>query len=66
MHLASRYIQDNQLPFTNKSLSKEIMKKTRVRDNFLLDRTKENKIMHSKQRNYCLLLIRETKKRLLQ
>ena len=46
----------------NMSLSKEIMTRTRLRNKFLKDRNKEDKIRFSKQRNYCVSLIRKMKK----
>ena len=38
----------------NRALSKEIMTRTRLRNNFLKDRSEENKRKYSKQRNYCV------------
>ena len=35
------------------------MKKTRVRDQFLKNRTDENKSTHINQRNYCASLLRK-------
>ena len=46
MHLASR---------------KEIMKRTRFRNQFLKNRTDENKSRYTNQRNYCVSLLRKTK-----
>ena len=46
----------------NKNLSKEIMKRTRLRNKFLKDRNKENKRRYSKQRNYFVSFIRKMKK----
>ena len=46
----------------NKELSKEIMHRTRLRNNFLRNRSAENKRKYSKQRNYCVSLLRKTKK----
>ena len=46
----------------NKELSKEIMRRTRLRNNFLRNRSDENKRKYSKQRNYCVSLLRKTKK----
>ena len=37
------------------------MKRTRFRNQFLKNRTDENKIRYTKQRNYCLSLLRKTK-----
>ena len=55
-------IRSNHLSFMNKELSKEIMHKTRLRNNFLRNRSDENKRKYSKQRNYCVSLLRKTKK----
>ena len=57
-----KYVRGNHLPFINMSVSKEIMTRTRLRNKFLKDRNKENKIRFSKQRNYCVSLIRKMKK----
>ena len=46
----------------NKELSKEIMHRTRLWNNFLRNRSDENKRKYSKQRNYCVSLLRKTKK----
>ena len=46
----------------NKTLFKEIMKRTRLRNKFLKNRKYYNKIEFSKQRNYCLSLVRKSKK----
>ena len=40
------------MPFTNKALPKEIMTRTRPRNNFLKDRNEKNKKKYSKQHNY--------------
>ena len=57
-----KYIRGNHLLYMNKELSKEIMHRTRPRDNFLRNRSDENKRKYSKQRNYCVSLLRKTKK----
>ena len=46
---------------TKEALSKEIMTKTRLRNKFLKDRSEENKKKYSKQRNYCVSLLRKSK-----
>ena len=45
---------------TEEALSKEIMTKTRLRNKLLKDRSEENK-KYSKQRNYCVSLLRKSK-----
>ena len=57
-----KYIRGNDLTFMNKELSKEIMHRTRLWNNFLRNRSDENKRKYSKQRNYCVSLLRKTKK----
>ena len=50
------------MPFINKTLSKEIMKRTKLRNKFLKDRTEENRSRYASQRNYCVSLLKKTKK----
>ena len=47
--------------FMNRALSKEVMTRKRLRNNFLKDRSEENKRKYSKQRNYCASLLRKSK-----
>ena len=49
-----KYARGNHMPFMNKILSKEIMKRTRLRNKFLKERNDENKRKYTKQRNYCV------------
>ena len=49
------------MPFTNKALSKEIMTRTRPRNNFLKDRNEKNKKKYSKQHNYWASPLRKSK-----
>ena len=56
-----KYIRGNHLPFMNKTISKEIMKRTRFRNQFLKNRTDENKSRYTKQSNYYVSLLRKTK-----
>ena len=55
-------IRGNYLPFMKKELSKEILRRTRLWNNFLRNRSDENKRKFSNQRNYCVSLLRKTKK----
>ena len=61
MSLQKKYIRGNQIPSMNKELSKAIMDRTRFKNNFLKHRTDENRKKYSKQRNYCVSLLRKTK-----
>ena len=47
----------NQMPFIIKDLSKAIMKRSRLRNNFLKNRTEQNKTLYTKQRNNCVSLL---------
>ena len=63
MHLLKKkYKRGNQMPFMNKELSKAIMDRTRYRNRFLKNRTEINRKKYSKQRNYCVSLLRKTKR----
>ena len=56
------YVRGNQMPFMTKQLSKEIMKRSRLCNNFLRNRTEDNKILYNRQRNYCASLLRKSKR----
>ena len=57
-----KFARFNHLLFMNKSLSKEIMKITRLRNIFLKDRNKENKTGYLKKKNNCVSHIRKMKR----
>ena len=50
------------MPFINKTLLKEIMKRSKLNNRFLKDWTDENKNSYQLQRNYCVALLCQTKK----
>ena len=58
-----KHIRGNNKPFMNKAISKAIMLKAKVRNKFLNYKTTANQISYSKQRNFCLSLLRKEKKR---
>ena len=58
----TKYVRTNNSPFMNKNTSKAIMTRSRLRNKFLRKRTPENKIAYNQQRNFCVSLIRETKR----
>ena len=51
------------MPFITKYPSKAIMKRSRLHNNFLKNRTGENKTLYTKQRNYCISLLKKSKKK---
>ena len=50
------------MPFMNKSLKKTHMKRSRLRNIYVKNKTDTNRIAYIKQRNYCVSLLRKTKK----
>ena len=60
--LKSKYLRSNHSPFMNKNIYKAIMDRTRLRNKFLRSRSTESKLAYNKQRNYCVSLIRQTKR----
>ena len=61
-----RYARANQVPYMNKKLSKEIMKRSRLRNKFLNTRSDLDRKAYNKQRNYVVSLSRKEKKTILQ
>ena len=61
--LRKKYLRANNAPFMNKPLSKAIMVRSRLRNKFIKCKTSESRDAYRKQRNYCVTLLRETKKR---
>ena len=61
--LHKEHARGNQMPFFNKELSKVIMTRTKLQNIFLQNRSEENKIWYTKQRNFFVSLLGKTKKR---
>ena len=57
-----RYARDNQAPYMSKKLSKEIMKRSRLRNKFLNTRSDLDRKAYNKQRHYVVSLTRKEKK----
>ena len=58
-----KYARGNQMPFFTKQLSKEIMTRFKLRNRYLKNRNQENRAIYVKQRNYCVSLLRKSKKK---
>ena len=58
-----RYVRANNSPFMNEILYKAIMAQSKLRNKFLKLKTIESREAYKRQRNYCVSLIRKTKKR---
>ena len=58
-----KYARGNQIPFFTKQLSKEIMTRSRLRNKYLRNKNEDNRALYVKQRNYCVSLLRKSKKK---
>ena len=56
-----RYARANQAPYMNKKLSREIMKRSRLRNKFLNTRSDFDRKVYNKQKNYVVSLSRNEK-----
>ena len=61
--IKKKYVRGNNMPFFNKELSGPHKKRTQLRNRFLKKRSNQNKKLYSKQRNFCVSLLRKTKRR---
>ena len=50
------------MPFMRKDLSKNTMKRSRLRNKYLKNYNEETRKLYTKQRNYCISFLRKTKK----
>ena len=57
-----RYLQGNNMPFMNKSLSRVFIKRSQLRSKYLKKRSETNRLAYAKQRNFYVSLLRKTKK----
>ena len=60
--LKQRYVRANDSPFITKELRKEHMKRTRLRNKFLKDKSEANNNAYKLQRNRCVSLLKKAKK----
>ena len=57
----NKFARANEMLFMTKDLSKEIIERLRLRNEFLKNKSPENRMLHKQQRNYCASLLRKTK-----
>ena len=57
-----KYLRANQGRFMRKDLHKAIMKRSRLKNKFLCDRTDISREEYKKQRNLCVSLLKNAKK----
>ena len=60
--MKQKYFRANQGRFMTKDLHKAIMKRSRLRNKFLRDRTDISREEYKKQRNLCVSLLKKAKK----
>ena len=61
--IKKKYLKANHASFVTKELRKAIMKRSRLRNDFLKDRNDDSQNSYRKQRNLCVTLLRKAKKR---
>ena len=61
-----KYVRGNHSPFINKNLAKAIMLRTKLRNIFLKNRTDGNKNRYTKQKNFCVTLLRKVRENILK
>ena len=59
--IKKKYKRGNQMPCIAKDLSKAITKRSKLRINYLKNKTDANIMLYKKQRNYCVSLLRKSK-----
>ena len=58
-----KYLRANQGEFISKELNKAVMTQSTLRNKYLKEKRFDSKIAYDKQRNYCVNLLRRTKKK---
>ena len=58
----AKHGRGNQMSLMTKNISKNVMKRSRLRNKYSKNNNKENRKLDTKQRNYCVSLLRKTKK----
>ena len=58
-----KVVRGNNAPFMNKTLSKEFMHRSKLKNSYHKNPTERNKIQYRKQRNFCVSLLRKEKKK---
>ena len=61
--LKKKYLRANHSNFVTKELSKAIINRSKLRNQFLKNRSVESSMKYNKQRNICVALLRKTKRK---
>ena len=57
-----KYLRGNNMPFMNKSLSRAFIRRSQLRNKYLKKCSETNRLAYTKQCNFCVSLLRKTKK----
>ena len=57
-----KYLRANLSRFVNKELNKVVIQRSRLRNEYLKDKTNAARIAYKKQRNVCVSILRKSKK----
>ena len=60
--LKKKYMRANHSRFVNKELNKAVIQRSRLRYEYLKDKTTVTRIAYKKQRNVCVSILRKCKK----
>ena len=60
--MKKKYLRTNQGEFMTKELNRAIMTRSRLCNKYLKEKSADSKIAYDKQKNYCVNLLRRTKK----
>ena len=60
--MKKKYLRANQRKFMTKELNKATMTRPILHNKYLKEKSADSKIAYDKQRNYCVNLLRRTKK----
>ena len=58
----TKILRGNNAPFMSKKLSKEIMHRSKLKNNYNKNPSEENRTLYKKQRNFCVNLLKREKK----
>ena len=61
--IKKKFVRGNNAPFMNKTLSKAIMHRSKLKNQFNRNPTEENKRIYNKQGNYCVNLLNKEKRK---
>ena len=61
VHLKRKYMRPNHAEYMDKELSQAIMKRSKLRNDYLKHRSEKNRLTYKKQRNFCVTLLRKKK-----